>query len=157
MDNSPYAPPQAVVADVIPGPTMIRPWQVRVAVALCWLGTLLTLPEASHEFLLPHEDVEQSVYVGVLLVAYVPLYALFCLLYVLMARGHRWARVVYAALQLLGYLAMFQTVPASFDRGWLYGVLNVLVGLQGVATLWLLFTGAANAWFRTRGGRIEAP
>lgn len=52
---------------------------------------------------------------------------------------------------------MIQSVPLSFDKGWIYGVLDVLVGLQGVATLWLLFSGPANAWHPTRGGRIAAP
>jgi hypothetical protein len=156
MDNTPYAPPQAPVADITPGPLMTRPWQVRVAVWLCSLGLLMTLPEAIRDFLFAHSGVNQMDYKGAMLFVYVPLCGLFGLLFVLLAHGIRWARIGYSVLTLLGLFGMMQSVPLSFERAWYFGVLNLLTGLMSAVTLWLLFTGPANAWFRTRGGRIEA-
>ena len=157
MDNSPYAPPQAPVADVTPEALMARPWQVRAALGLWVLSLLVTLPAFIRDLRGSHGDVDQTLYRISLLTAGVPLCALIVLMFVLLARGYRWARIIYSALTLLGFFGMFRTVPVSFELAWYFGVLNVLSGLLGAATLWLLFTGPANAWFRTRGGRFEAP
>jgi hypothetical protein len=157
MNNDLYAPPRAAVADVIPGPLMARPWQVTLAVRLCWLSTLLALPAVIDVLSKTPVGVERPAYLAITLAVYVPLFALSFVLYVLMARGYRWSRIVYSALTLFGLVGIVRYAPDEFARAWYLGVLNILVGLLGAATLWLLFTGPANAWFRTRGGRIEPP
>jgi hypothetical protein len=158
MTNDLYAPPRSAVADVIPGPLMSRPWQVTLAVRLCWTSALLSLPVVVDVvWFQGPAGVPRSVYVGIMSAVYVPLFALMIVLFVFLARGYRWARVVYSVLTLLGLLGLIQSVPDGFARTWYLGVLNVLVGLLDAATVWLLFTGPANLWFRTRGGRIAPP
>ena len=158
MANDLYAPPRAAVADVIPGPPMARPWQVTLAVRLCWLSTLLSLPDVIDTlYFRPHAGVPDAVYRGTLLAFYLPMFALVVVVYVYLARGYRWSRVLYSALTLIGLVGMIRLIPDDFARTWYLVVFNALVGLLGAATLWLLFTGPANAWFRTRGGRIAPP
>jgi hypothetical protein len=158
MDNTPYAPPRAPVADVIPGLPMPRPWQVRAALVLCWLIPVFTFPELADDLFtsVPGDAQETSFFVflaGFVIVAF----ALLGLLYMLLARGYRWARIVFAVFSLLDLISRVKSAPEGFAQAWYLGVLNIVVMLLSVAALCLLFTGPANAWFRTRGGRIEAP
>jgi hypothetical protein len=158
MTNDLYAPPRAAVADVIPGPIMARPWQVTLAVRLAWLSLFLPLPAIYDElFVSTSAEASPPMLLGFFLTTYAILIALLIVLFVSMARGYRWARIVYSALVLWGLFEMFRSVPAEFERTWYFGVLHVVENLIGAATLWLLFTGPANAWFRTRGGRYAPP
>jgi hypothetical protein len=157
MNNDPYAPPKAVVDDVISGPPMTRPWQVRVAVAICWLIVVFTIPEFFEgAFLSGIGDVREKAFLAFLIGFAVGVLALLAVLNVLLARGYRWARIVFSVFSLLDLLTRIQNALTSFDQGWYMGLLNVLEGLLTIAALCLLFTGPANAWFRTRGGQVEA-
>jgi hypothetical protein len=98
-----------------------------------------------------------STYVIFTLLVYTPMLALFVVLYVTMARGFRWARIAYSVLTLLGLFGAYKFIPQTFERATYLGVLYVIVGVLGIATLWLLFTAPANAWFRTGGGRLAPP
>ncbi len=156
MNNDLYAPPRAAVADVTPGPLMARPWQVTLAVNLAWVCLLLPLPGVYDMlmFEIP-ADIREPLFVKFLLTACALLIALYIVLFVSMARGYRWARIVYSVLTLWGMVDTYRSISDSFARAWYFGVLDIGEIVFGAAALWLLFTSAANAWFRTRGGRIE--
>src|SRR5687767_14633584 len=150
MNNDLYAPPRAAVADVVPGPLMARPWQVTLAVYLACVCLLLPLPGVYDQLMFQTPaEVREPLLLKFFLTAYAILIALFIVLFVSMARGYRWARIVYSALTLWGMVEMYRSMADTFARAWYFGVLDVGEGLVGAATLWLLFTSAANAWFRT--------
>jgi uncharacterized membrane protein YfhO len=157
MDNTLYAPPRAVVADIVPGPSMARPWQVRVAVALCWLIVVLTVPDLVNSILAAVPDVSRlTAFLAAIYGLAIVVVVLLATLNVLMARGYRWARIVFSVVTLLDLLVRCQNVSVGFEQAWYFGVLNIAVTLLDIAALCLLFTGPANAWFKTRGGQIEA-
>jgi hypothetical protein len=130
-------------------------------VRLAWLSLLLSFPafyDASMSLTPAGSD--QSIYPRVLVVFLAGcalLVALIIVVFVWMGRGYRWARIVYSAAILISLVGMFRSVPVEFERGWYFGVLDIVVNALGAATVWLLFTQDANAWFRTRGGRIAPP
>lgn len=137
---------------------MARPWQVRTAVGLCFLSLLLELPGVVDElwFRIP-DDIRATSFFGVMIGVISLVIVLICVLIVLLAHGYRWARVVYAIVALLGLAQVFSSVPESFGRATYLGILSVVAYTLDVAALCLLFTRPANAWFRTRGGRIAPP
>jgi hypothetical protein len=156
MNNDLYAPPRAVVADVISGPLMARPWQVTLAVYLAGVCLLLPLPGVFDAFMLQTPaELREPLLWGFLLALFALLIALYIVLFVSMARGYRWARIVYSALTLWGLVDTYRSISDTLARAWYFVVLDIGESVVGAATLWLLFTSAANAWFRTRGGRIE--
>ena len=67
------------------------------------------------------------------------------------------ARVVFSIMTLLDVFSRARALSTGSERAWYWSAQSVLMCLLGVAALVLLFTGPANAWFRTRGGRVEAP
>src|SRR5262245_24042325 len=109
MNNDPYAPPQAVVADIAPEPRAIGPWQVRVAVALCWLNAALTIPEVVvNVFESTPGHVRSALFFAAMAGVAIVVTAFLVFMYVFLGRGYRWARVVFSIVTLLDVLGRIQ-------------------------------------------------
>lgn len=148
MTHNPYTPPAAAVADTATSALPPRPWQMKAALALILLSlaigfvSLAMNPEALE---LGGMNSQQYVIMGA-----------FCLLFLGLVAGviacawraHRWARIVYSALVVISLIGEFSDLPKAMQQPWVYNVLYLLSLLADCATLVLLFTPAANAWFR---------
>jgi hypothetical protein len=69
------------------------------------------------------------------------------------ARGRNWARITYTVLSLLGYASIvmnWSTYLAGYHGDLEWAGLDVLGTLADIGGIYLMFTRAANAWFRTR-------
>ena len=121
MTHNPYAPPIAPVADSNTAAAIVRPWQVKFAVYLFWasfaLGLLgfVLVPESTG--ISSGEPLGLQVIVGAFVVVTL---AFVCLLIVCIGWGHRWARIVYAALVLWGCISGFQAYGEILARSWAY-------------------------------------
>ena len=81
-------------------------------------------------------------------VTLVILLALACLVFTAIWKGWRWGRILYAVVVVLGVVSAFTAVPVWFQRSLFLGVTDLLSNLADIAALVMLFTPAANAWFR---------
>ena len=132
-----YAPPQTVVEDVADHRRGPCPKRVSTAMRLLWASFALGTPSLVYQLV---ATPEWSNALGLLVST-----ALVLLLYLKIAAGRNWARIVLAALMALSIPVLaFPLEPSPV-------VLQVLdwgcVAL-GVVALWLLFTAESASWFR---------
>jgi hypothetical protein len=148
MTHNPYTPPAAVVADAATTALPPRPWQMKAALTLILLSLAIGLvslalnPEALE---LGGMNGQQYAIVGTFCLVFLGLVAG---VIVCVWRAHRWARIVYSALVVISLMGEFSDLPMAMQQPWVYNVLYLLSILADFATLVLLFTPAANAWFR---------
>ncbi len=158
MSHNPYTPPGAPIEDIEPV-ALPTPWQVRAAVWLIWISLAISAifyalgpddPELG-EF----QDLGESflLFIALTLAGVVILMAL---LSYFILRAHRWARIVYAVLVVLGLLGTFGGLIDEFPSGWLDGVMYLLSISVDVSSIVLLFTPPANAWFAKRRAAAQA-
>lgn len=70
-----------------------------------------------------------------------------------LARGRNWARITYTVVSLLGYVSIatsWPTYSAAYHGHPELVALDVLNTLADIGGLCLMYTKAANAWFRSR-------
>jgi hypothetical protein len=153
--DNPYRPPAAAVADVPDAGLLVRPVGVRRSVQLLWftmaLGFVLALIDVLK---VGREGPEFWLGLGVAGGAVVVIFAIFFWIYGAVYAGRNWARIVVLVLtivwtiMLLAVVVMLRRmpdVPAATTSELLFNSAQFAMTL--VATV-LLFTPAANAWYR---------
>ena len=147
--HNPYSPPAAQVADASV-PAVQRPWQMKVAVRLLWASIVIGLVGIGFEPATISSTIEKLPLFGVVVVlsAMVVMFAMIAVVIVCIARGHRWARIVYSALVALNFIGIYGGVTSSFAISWYYGALYLLGIAVDLTSVILMFSPPANRWFR---------
>ena len=135
-----YAPPQTVVEDTADVRRGERPRSVATAMKLLWASFALGIPSAVEGYL------ETPAWWFVVVTLLVTTFAVF--LYVKLAAGRNWARIVLTALVVLSIVAL--AAPAE-PRLFILRVLDFSCLALELVAVWLLFTREAAAWFRPLG------
>jgi hypothetical protein len=132
-----YAPPQALVEDMGDHRRGPCPKRVSTAMRVLWASFALGTPSLVHSMIVAPDWLAA---VFTLLTV-----ALSILLYLKVAAGRNWARIVLTVLVTLAIVAMAVPVdPSPIMLRWLEWS---SLALDAVA-LWLLFTGDSPSWFR---------
>lgn len=158
MSHNPYTPPSAPIEDLEPA-VLPTPWQVRAAVWLIWISLAITGvfyaigPEDPE--LGELRDLGES-FLLIIALTLAGLVIVMALLSYFILRAHRWARIVYAVLVVLGLIGTFGGLIDEFPSGWLDGAMYLLSISVDVTSIVLLFTPPANAWFAKRRAAIQA-
>lgn len=132
-----YAPPQTVVDDVADARRGPRPKRVSTAMRLLWASFALGIPSLVQPMA---GTPEWWSAVFVLLVS-----GLVVLLYLKIAAGRNWARIVLAVLLALSVPAF--AMPAE-PSPLALRLLDWCCLALDLAALWLLFTRESASWFR---------
>lgn len=145
MDLNPYKPPVGNVDE----PEVRRPWQIRVALALFGVALACNIPHVIYRFAREPAGMITPVeqYFGLALALAIML-GLAGLIFYGILKGRRWGRVLYVMVVLLGAIYAFTVIPVWFRRSAYLGASDLLSTLADIAALALLFTPAANAFFR---------
>jgi hypothetical protein len=148
--RNPYSPPAARVSDpaVATAPSVVR-WTVWTNIATLIVNPLIGAFDAS-----PMPGVPaglRSAYLAGLLVGLViigPMYALLALLLYKIYRQRNWARIAFALLTVFASCAYAPSVLHKLTTNPIIGTLNALSSMATLATVAMVFTPAANRWFR---------
>lgn len=147
MDFNPYKPPAGNVDEV----RVLLPLQIRYALSLFGLALMLNVPHVIHRFarVAPSDPFhyEKMIGTGIGLATMIVLAGL---IFFAIWRAFRWGRVLYVLVVLLGSINAFTAIPVWFRRSAYLGTMDLLSTLADFAALALLFTPAANAFFRKR-------
>ncbi len=152
-NRNPYSPPAARVSDPVVSsvPRVVR-WTVWINVAILIFNPIIGAFDGT---LMPTVSAEsRSAYQWGLIAGIVIAAAGNVLFAVLLHRiYHRrnWARMVFALLTAAGLFAYTPYVLNEFPAHPITGSLSALSSMMSLATLVLVFTPAANRWFRDRG------
>lgn len=132
-----YSPPQTVVQDVADRPRGPRPKRVSTAMRILWGAFVLGTPSLVYPLA---TEPEWLTAVFVLLIT-----ALVILLYLKVAAGRNWARIVLAVLLALSVPALAMPVEPSPLA---LQLLDWSCLALDMVALWLLCTGESASWFR---------
>lgn len=155
MSHNPYTPPIAPIRDSEPATP--PPWQVKTAVWLIWISLgisvvfYLVLPEDSDLSALG-----DSVLLTVALVSLGLAIVVMGLLSFFILRAHRWARIVYSALVVLGLISTIRGVTEEMPDSWIVGVVMLLSIAVDLTSVVLLYTPPANTFFAKRRAAAQA-
>ena len=144
MQNDPYAPPSAEVADAVPPPKGSPPRPVAIAVRLLWLSLFLGVPSLVLVVLRSPSGTATSV--GVVL--QLALFALAAYLNVCIHRGKNWARVISLIFTLIG-LMFLAFIPSPSDVSVIEWLLAVASAALDVVAMYLLFSKPGSSWFKS--------
>lgn len=151
MNDNPYAPPAAVVADPESSVSLERPPIVVLAVRLLWTGFGISVATSIFGlFVLPATVPVALVVVMTLIglgVAFAISYAVFSAAW----RGRGWARWVIAVLVVLALgvvTLMFTVMPRAPAFPWHTTASFCIRIALYITALILLFTPTASAWYR---------
>ncbi len=150
MTHNPFAAPTAPVSDLLPASDLQRPWQVRVAVYVCFLSASIQAPAI---FIYVPRWLRQGyapVYVALTAMFYVCVVAALGFMYVSMYRCRRWARILYLALVLLSFAYAYKLAPGRLAAGWYWAGSFLFAITADLVNLVLLLSPASNAWFRNQ-------
>jgi hypothetical protein len=145
MTDNRYAPPVALVSEIADKPLPARPRPVAWAIRLLWASTALSVLPSVAEIL--QTPTAAHLLFGLLSQAVAIAFA--CYLYVCVGRGRNWARIVLLVLVALN-TAVVALVPAARSGSTFEQVFMLLNTACDIASMALLFTPAASAWFRKR-------
>jgi hypothetical protein len=158
MNDNPYAPPSARVADAEAAGSIERPPSVTRAVCLLWASFALILPSTIYEVLHPEPDIT----LGVNLSIFAFIVGL-SVVYNYWLNGAAWkgkgyARWVQVVLAVLGYTLIFgvwfDDLASEFLKyPWYVQACELLSYVTEIAGIILLFTPSANAWYREMRAR----
>jgi hypothetical protein len=152
--RNPYSPPAARVSGAATGASESRPTAVNLALLLIGLETLLSaagvLGDLRKFDFSSNRLIELTI--GVLDVVFA------IVLYVTIARGHNWARIVFLVLWMISliFLGSWIYTPGGAPAGvhyvisWTAVASTALPHLLSLCAVVLLF-GPGRAWFRDRG------
>ena len=131
---------------------MNRPPTVALALKLIWamlaviaVNSLLTLWDIA----LGRSDAASLV--AMLGAVVVVALGLFAWLQLKIGAGRNWARTVFIVLILLSTLSVVQNVSRQFQESLVHGVLSAVSYVMAYASVALLMTKSANAWFSSHG------
>ena len=145
MTHNPYSPPQTAVADV---PAPARPGNVTIAIWLVWAALILSPAVGIHQAVYTSSGIGVVAGLVTLALMYVIVVGLGIWIIGAAAKGARWARIVVSILALLQVASIVTAAVQGFSH---YAApVRYLEALLFSAALVLLFTPAANAWFRPR-------
>jgi hypothetical protein len=151
MSGNPYAPPTAQVADVDPGRPLPRPRAVSLAILLFWISVAVSLPLWFVDDAVDTSDPDIFVTLVIGWIVGLAMLAFTIWVIVSIGRARNWARITYLVLAILGWLMVIVDLPGLFASPW-YNPFGYLSNAAlDAAIVVLLFTPAANAWFRARG------
>jgi hypothetical protein len=147
MDSNPYAPPKALVTDsqVEAEPIHQRPTTVRVAVWLLWVTLAVSVVSSAVRIKGATVPAAMNYALGLLIFNAV----LSIWLYLKIAAGRNWARIVWMVWFLLGATltaAMFLTVLKQYS----WNALARIQGLLQIVVFVLLLTPSAARWFKRK-------
>jgi hypothetical protein len=156
MSESPYAPPQAVVADVESGePPLERPWQVSRAMTCLWVSLGLGAANSLWNLVQPPPQLA-AFNRGWLLLMYVVGFVIVGMVYRAIGRGRNWARILLLILTGLGVLGLpflYFSVKVGTTTP-LVAIVGLVNSCLGFYAAYLLLTGAAKAWYRNMKERF---
>ena len=155
MRDDRYAPPVAVVADVLPAqPAIERPRQIVLAVQLAAIGYVLGLAV----LVVAWDYYSKLQPNGAVLFNQVFALAISVWLYGKVYAGRNWARIVLLVLAIVGMAFTFnQTFVTLLKAAPLIAKVQMVVGIgTNVAILWLLFLSPGREWFKKRAGNVAA-
>ncbi len=151
MNGNPYAPPQAAVSEVIPGPPAVRPREVTRAVVLLWIGVVI-----GDLFSLIDAWVNRG-RPGVpgLVVALIALPIGLLIVWWFtgkILKGRNWARIlVLISVLLLPFNIWFVAINPAMTGQRLLPVLTQVGPWPLYAwACWLVFSSPGKEWFRRR-------
>lgn len=148
MARNPYAAP-AVNVDRVK--ERERPWSIKTSLALLVLSLAVSVPHVVYRFTreTPEGGLHELELFG-LVVSVLIMLALAAAVFTAIWRGRRWGRILYAMVVVLMAFSAISAMPAWFRRSAFLGVTDLLSTVADLAALALLFTPAANAFFRKR-------
>jgi hypothetical protein len=157
MNQNPYAPPTAVVADAPAAASSPRPRQVTWAVVALWVSFVIGLPGAMHNLFTQEipPGISRTLIVVISLVVYLLVFAFMLWWLGAVGKGRRWGRVLLVILMFFWVLACAWLFSVSNLAGMKYALesngTNLIVFwcqfLLYVAATVLVFTPASKAWF----------
>ena len=149
MAHNPYTPPSAELADLARGSLPPRPRQVKASLGLVFLSIAISVAGYILDGATPgYERGEPRAFYILLAAYYLVVLGLGALLIFYLARGYRWARIVFSALVGLFVVQEVRELPETLNFEWSFVVLYLLNILVRSACVLLLFSPAANRWFR---------
>jgi hypothetical protein len=146
MDRNPYAPPVSPVAD----PTEVkgeRPKEVTLAVRFLWLSVALGAVGMLMRQLKPSAPAQMFEW----LIAAGVVFAIWAWIVTKIARGRNWARILFIVLAIVGLIVAAVSLPFTiqvYTAEPLTGILSLVQLILEAATLYLLLTAPARAWFK---------
>jgi hypothetical protein len=144
MEQNPYAPPQAPVAEAEPARPAVKPSQVVLAVRLLWGMLALGLMNSAVQWPKLVEATPAEMIVAIQLVTF----AIVGWLTIKISSGRNWARITYLVLFLIGLPGFFLQMPAVLAYSMLAAVLSfVQLAAQGLALV-LVFRKPGSDWYR---------
>jgi hypothetical protein len=165
MSDSRYAPPIASVADFEPDAGSLalqRPASVSHGCRLLWIAFALGIPGLLYSTYASFELASQPgsenfpfwVRFGTLAISYL-LTALFAFLTHMSWKGRNWARIINLALMVMGavfvlygFVFRYTVLEQSAIEWEWYDAITLSTMLLNVVGIGLLFSSAANAWYR---------
>lgn len=148
MPPDPYKPPSARVDEAEPLP-FERPFNVTWGIRFLWLEMVISLP-GIFESLVKPDPTDRTVqafvttfvaviFVSMLIMAWITVMAW---------KGRNWARITHLVVLLVGTAASFWLLPSMPEEAPPYDVAYLLQAALNAVGVALLFTPAANAWYR---------
>lgn len=154
MNDNPYAPPTAVVADPDSQPqsNLERPRKVELAVRLLWTGFGVSAAASFYTLFLLPANAPLGVILTMTMIGLVVAGAISYGLFTAAWRGRGWARWVIAGLVVLGFIAvaLMWTLLPHAQMLWVTRVSFVIRMTLYVIAVALLFSQPANDWYREK-------
>jgi len=147
MAHNPYAPPTSIVADAAASPPPARPWQIKAILGLILLSFLIGMISLVMDPEIRALGGLQGTVLAVVGTFILVFVGLLAVVVACIWRAHRWARIVYAVLCVLGLVTEVRgLIDVLGMPGWYFPLYLLSVSVD-TATLVLLFVPATNAWF----------
>lgn len=152
MNDNPYAPPKAVVADPVIDPAARnRPPEVTLAARLLWvalaLGAFNAIVDSAR--LATAGSVSPYFVVGSVAGSLLVLGLLAWLTHRI-AHGRNWARIVFLLMFVMGIPIFLLQLPAMFATSVFATAISAAISVLQMIALYLVFLGAGSHWFRRR-------
>jgi hypothetical protein len=148
MSDSPYAPPQASVADAAPAaPPPPRPAGIDRAVTFIWIDFAIGITAAVLQLAKLKAGVGLAIVGGI----YLAVFAFAAWVYIGVGNGRHWARVAYFILIVLSFLGTFIMLLRHLRPGDGQSMLDILLSLVSLGleiTIVVLLLGRpVREWF----------
>jgi hypothetical protein len=143
MNNNPYSPPNAPVADVLSLQGYCRPASINVVLTLFLAPMALALIHATFQWW----NLRSAVPLASIIVTAVLTTTLIGWLSYKIWQGRNWARIVMLVLFVIGVLISGPQLPAMFARSRLAAGIFVVQSAAQFAALCIVFFTPARRWF----------
>jgi hypothetical protein len=158
MNDNPYAPPSARVADAEAAGSLERPPIVTRAVYLIWTSFVLIIPSTIYDVLDPEPGSTRGENLAIFAFILAASGAYYYWLNGAAWRGKGYARWVLAVMTAIGYSLIFwvwrEDLASEFlQYPWYLQVSEILAYVAESTGIILLFTPGANAWYREMRAR----